>query len=443
MLPEVEAEPNMNSTARRPDVAVVGGGIAGCATAYYLSLRGLSVTLVDKGRLGYEQSTRNWGWVHQQVRYPHLIPLAMRSVSTWEGLEEELSTSLEWRQGGNLSLAFDEGDLAEFEEIARDAREMGLDATLLSAAQTAALLPGAAGGFVGALSVPKDGQANPDLVTAAFARAAREHGATLLEDCAALGIETAGGRVTGVRTERGFIQADKVVVAGGAWSARLLRAVGLNLPQRAVRATVVRTEPLPFQTAMTAWADGFTFRQDLDGRFVLAGGTSSVYDVDLDALRDIRQFAPMAWRNRRWLKVRVGRRLLKDLLSLVPGSAERREFWQRRRTVDPPPLKSVARTTVAQLLETFPDLPGVEVESTWAGYIDSTPDQAPAIGPPRKIEGLHILTGLSGHGFALGPAAAELQADLLTEREPSLDLRPFRFERFAEGDLAPVRASRR
>ena len=404
----------MEEAARRPDVAVIGGGIAGCATAYYLSARGLKVTLVDKGSLGYEQSTRNWGWVHQQVRYPHLIPLAIRSVSIWKGLEEELGTALEWRQGGNLGFAFDD-----------------------------AALPGAASGFIGSLHVPSDGQASPQLVTAAFGRAAREHGATLIENCAASAIETAGGRVVSVETEQGEIRADTVVVAGGAWTARLLRKLGLRLPQRAVRATVVRTKPLPFQTAMTVWGDRFTFRQDIEGRFVLAGGASSVYDIDLDALRDIRQFAPMVWRNRHWVKVRAGSRLFREVLSLVPGTGERREFWQRRRTVDPPPLKEVARHTVRQLRATFPSLPRIGVESTWAGYIDSTPDQAPVIGPAPGIDGLHILTGLSGHGFALGPAAAEMQAGMVMDKRASVDTRAFRFARFAEKDLAAVRVARR
>ncbi len=427
----------------RADVAIIGGGIAGCATAYYLTSRGLSVVLVDKGEVGYEQSTRNWGWVHQQVRYPHLIPVAMRSVEIWKGLEETLATALEWRQGGNLSLAYDQADLTEFEEIARDAREQGLGASVIGRDAVQEHAPGIAGAYLGALHVEGDGQANPHLVTAAFARAAREAGATIVENCAATDIDTAGGRVVGATTELGEIRADTVLVAGGAWTARLLRGLDLKLPQRSVRSTVVRTKPLPQVSAVTAWGDHFTFRQDIEGRFVLAGGASSVYDVDLDALRDIRQFAPLAWRNRKWVQLRAGGRLYRDLLSLVPKSGERNEFWQRRRRVDPKPLGKTARHTLTQFRRAFPSLPVPEVESTWAGYIDSTPDQAPVIGPVPGIDGLHVLTGLSGHGFALGPAAAEMQADFITGTEPRVDARAFRFSRFAEHDLASVRPYRR
>ncbi len=425
------------------DVAIVGGGIAGCATAYYLATRGLSVVLVDKGEVGYEQSTRNWGWVHQQVRYPHLIPLAMRSVEIWSGLEETLATAVEWRQGGNLSLAYDQADMTEFEEIARDARAQGLGATVIDRDAVSGHAPGIAGHYLGALYVEGDGQANPHLVTAAFARAAREAGATVVENCAATDIETAGGRVVGITTELGEVRADTVLVAGGAWTARLLRGLGLKLPQRSVRSTVVRTKPLPQVSAVTAWGDHFTFRQDIEGRFVLAGGASSVYDVDLDALRDIRQFAPLAWRNRKWVQLRAGSRLYHDLLSLVPKTGERNEFWQRRRRVDPKPLAKTARHTLGRFREAFPGLPAPEVESTWAGYIDSTPDQAPVIGPAPGVAGLHVLTGLSGHGFALGPAAAEMQADFITGKEPRVAARVFRFTRFAEHDMATVRPYRR
>jgi glycine/D-amino acid oxidase-like deaminating enzyme len=305
------------------------------------------------------------------------------------------------------------------------------------------LLPELAGPFVGGLHVPGDGQANPHLVTAAFARAARERGARIIEDCAAMGIAAAGNRVLGVATERGTIAADVVLVAAGAWSSRLLRPLGVKFPQRSVRATVVRMAPLPAVTEMTAWGDHFTFRQDVDGRFVLAGGSASIYDVDLDILRDMRLFVPMAWRNRKWVRVRAGRRLVRDLAAIVPGTRERREFWQRRRRIDPAPNPEAATHTIRQFKRTFPSLEAVEIESTWAGYIDSTPDQAPVIGPAGRYEGLHILTGLSGHGFALGPAAAEMVTDMITGQATRLDPRPFRIERFAENDLPKLRAYRR
>lgn len=426
-----------------PDVVIIGAGIAGCACAYYLAKRGVSVTVVDKGKLGYEQSTRNWGWVHQQVRYPHLIPLAMYSVALWRHLEDEVDANLEWRQGGNASLAFNHRDLQELKGVAEAAVGAGLDARMLSKNELAEFVPGLSDAVVGALHLPSDGQASPERVTRAFARAAAGLGACLQENCAALAIRWTRGRVTGVATEKGTIHAKRVLVAAGAWTTRLLRPLGLDFPQRCVRASVFRTDPVPSITALTGWGERFAFRQDRSGRFVLAGGISSVIDVDLDTFRHLGWFAPIAWENRRWLKVRAGGRLLRDLLALVPGSGERREYWQRRRTVDPSPLTGVSEHMLAQLRRVFPNLPELAVESSWAGYIDSTPDQAPVIGPAPGVDGLHVLSGLSGHGFALGPAAAAAQTDLLMDGTPEVDVYPFRFSRFAEDDVAWLRPVRR
>lgn len=425
------------------DVVIVGGGIAGCATAYFLAREGLRVTLLDKGEVGYEQSTRNWGWVHQQVRYPHLIPLGMRSVAVWQGLEAVLGAELEWRQGGNVTLAHDLSELAELESIVSDAQAVGLAADIRDRGELESLLPGLSNAVVGGLCVPSDGQANPELVTAAFARAARTLGVTIHEGCATYAVELEGRRACGVITEHGRARADFVLVAAGAWTSRLLRPLRARFPQRAVRATVVRTAPMPFCTEMTGWGEHFAFRQDKKGRFVLAGGIASVIDIDLETFRYFSEFAPIAWHNRRWLKVRAGRRLWKDVLSVVPGSSERAAFWQRRRKVDPEPLSGVAEHTMEKLGETFPTLPAAEVEARWAGYIDSTPDQAPVIGPVPDIDRLHVLSGLSGHGFALGPAAAELQAALILGHPTEVDARPFRFERFAERDLPRLRPPRR
>jgi len=424
------------------DAVVIGGGIAGCAAAYELARSGLSTTLVEKGAIGYEQSTRNWGWVHQQVRYPHLIPLGVQSVRIWNHLAEELKSDVGWIQGGNLSLGFDPADLEDFETWHKDAAQQGLETRLLSREKIKELLPELRGEWTSGLYIPSDGQANPDLVTQAYANAAEAMGASIHSECSALKIDVTGGKVSGVLTERGQINAPIVVCAAGAWSSRLLRTIGVHIPQRAVRSTVVRTTPVSPLTKITAWGDGVTFRQDHLGRFILAGGASSIYDLDGDLLRDFKRFLPLAWRNRRWVRMRVGKRLLADLGAMVPGTKARREFWQRRRRIDPPPDHAAVKRSLQRFQEMFPSLE-IGVDRSWAGYIDSTPDQAPVLGAIDKIPGLHILTGLSGHGFALGPGAAQLLADLITGNEPSVDPKPFRYQRFAENDLAPVHQYRR
>ena len=421
------------------DVVIVGGGIIGAVSAFYLAREGLKTVLVDKGTIGYEQSTRNWGWVHQQVRYPHLIPLARRSVELWQTLDETLGSPVEFVQGGNLSLAFDDADLTLFEEVAADARAAGLETNVIDHDATSALVPGMEGEWTGSMHVPSDGQANPALVTAAFARAAGKAGAYIYTGCAAERIELQAGAISGLVTERGLIRTSRVVCAGGAWAARFARHLGVDFPQRSVRSTVVRTNPVDAVTGATGWGDGFTFRQDRAGRFILAGGAAAIYDVDLELLRDLRRFLPLAWANRRWIRFHLGRPLLNDLARLVPGSAARREFWQRHRAIDPPPDDRAAQESLRKFGAMFPSLAGAQAEEIWAGNIDTTPDQAPvidAVGP----SGFFLAAGFSGHGFALGPGGGELTSALVRGVAPAVDARPFRHARFAEDDLPALRA---
>jgi glycine/D-amino acid oxidase-like deaminating enzyme len=427
---------------READVVIVGGGIIGCASAYYAAKRGARVVVVDKGDLGFEQSTRNWGWVHQQVRYPQLIPLAVMSTELWTGLEKELGADLEWVQAGNLSLAFDDLDLEAFEGYLDRAKEAGLGSEILTREQVEQLLPEMRGPWLGALHIPTDGQANPDLVTAAFARAAEARGAKLYPGCAAEGVELRRGAVRAVLTERGAVRAGQVVVAAGAWSRRFLRPLGVRIPQSAVRATVVRTTPTEPVTGITAWGRGVTFRQDRRGRFVLAGGGIAAYDLTLDAFRDLREFAGLAWKHRRYVTLRVGRPLLRDLASLIPGAPEREHPWRHLRAVEPPPDRAAIKHNLTRFRELFPRLEGLGVEKIWAGNIDAIPDEAPVLGRVSTPRGLVVATGFSGHGFALGPGAGKVVSELLAGEVPSVDLHAYRYERFAEGDLAPLVAFR-
>ncbi|MDP6606548.1 MAG: FAD-binding oxidoreductase [Dehalococcoidia bacterium] len=433
----------MPQQEQEAEVVIIGGGIVGCSAAYYLAKRGVQVALIEKGDIAGEQSSRNWGWVHQQVRHPQIIPLAVMSTEIWAGLEQELGADLEWEQGGNFSLGFDDEDMADFESWCQPAHELGLETAMLTRDEVAGLVPAMSGPWVGAIHVPSDGQASPQLATAAFAAAAERHGARIHTRCAVERIELSAGAVAAVVTEQGRIRTGQVVCAAGAWSARVARPLGLKLPQQSVRSTVVRTAPTEPVTTATAWGDQVTFRQDRQGRFVLAGGGGAVYDLNLDMLRNLRQFLPMAWRNRRWLSIRAGGPLLRDLRTLVPGSPSRRHAWAHLRDIDPAPHRQGARRTIERFRELFPSLAQLPVEHVWAGNIDSTPDQAPALGPVDSLPGFMFATGFSGHGFAMGPGAGKVVSELLLDEGPSIDLRRYRFARFAENDLAPMKARRR
>jgi len=424
---------------RGSDVVIVGAGIVGCATAYFLSRRGVRVVVVERGPVAGEQSRKNWGFVRQQGRDPAELPVVMEANRLWRGLERELGADVEWVQGGNLALATDEERLARFEAWLPIAREFGLDTRLLRARELQAVIPGLAGTWAGGMHTPGDGHADPEKATDALARAAASHGARLELDCAVQAVTTQAGAVDGVLTERGPIHAPIVVCAAGAWSSRLARTLGLVLPQRWVRGTVARTTPAPAVTGCAVWGPGVAFRQRRDGSFTIAAGGALDHDVTLDSLRQLRFFLPNYWKNRAMFRFHVGRPLLASLAAALPGSAARRQPLVWDRGVEPRPNPAKLRKSLAELRRVLPSLPPLGIARSWAGYIDAVPDLVPVLGEAPAPRGFLLATGFSGHGFAMGPIAGRLLSELIVDGKPSLDLAAFRYSRFAEGAIGKPR----
>jgi glycine/D-amino acid oxidase-like deaminating enzyme len=424
---------------READVVIVGAGIVGCAAAYYLARRGARVVAVERGTVPGEQSRKNWGFVRQQGRDPLEMPLVVEANRIWRGLEAELGADIEWVQGGNLALAADDARMARLEAWLPVAREFGLETRLLRGRDLEAVVPGLGGRWVGGMHTPGDGHADPEKTTDAFARAAAARGAVVQLDCAVQGLVTHAGAVQGVATERGEIRAPWVVCAAGAWSARLARTVGLDLPQRWVRGTVARTTAAPPVTACAVWAPGVAFRQRRDGSFTIAAGGALDHDVTLDSLRQIRFFLPGYWKNKSLFRFHVGRPLVRSLLAALPGSAARRRPLVWDRGLEPVPNEAKVRRSLAELQRVLPALPPLAIAKRWAGYIDAAPDLVPVLGEVPALRGLVLATGFSGHGFAMGPIAGRLLSEVIVDGKASLDLAGFRVSRFAEGAIGKPR----
>jgi glycine/D-amino acid oxidase-like deaminating enzyme len=424
---------------RDADVVVVGAGIIGCASAYYLARRGVRVVVVERGAVPGEQSRKNWGFVRQQGRDPSEMPLVMEANRMWRGLERELGADLEWVAGGNLALAADEARMARFEAWLPVAREFGLETRLLRTRDLTAVVPGLAGAWAGGMHTPGDGHADPEKATDAFARAARAHGATLHVGCAVQSVTTRAGAISGVITERGEVRAPWVVCAAGAWSSRLVRTLDVPLPQRWVRGTVARTTPAPAVSACAVWGPGVAFRQRRDGAFTIAAGGALDHDVTLDSLRQLRFFLPNFWKNKALFRFHVGRPLLASLAAALPGSAARRQPLVWDRDLEPRPNAVKVQRSLAELQRVLPALPPLGIARSWAGYIDAAPDLVPVLGEVAQRKGLLLATGFSGHGFAMGPIAGRLVSEMILDGKPSLDLTAFRVSRFEEGAIGRPR----
>ncbi|WP_413876177.1 NAD(P)/FAD-dependent oxidoreductase [Albidovulum sp.] len=424
------------------DVVVIGGGVIGVMAAWFLTRRGLSVALCEKGRIAGEQSSRNWGWVRQQGRDPAELPLMIEALSIWKGLSEEVGADLGFRQTGVLYLAEKPADTDRHEGWMVHARAHGLDTRLLTAAEVAVMLPNAAG-WVSGLLTASDARAEPWIAVPRIAEALAARGVAIREDCAVRALDIAGGRVAGVVTEAGRIRADRVVLAGGAWSSLLARAHGVRLPQLSVRATVAATDPLP-----EVWPGGaadrhFALRRRADGGYTLAPGHFHEFFIGPDAFRHLRPF-------RAQIRNDIsGTRFLPAAPRHYPDAWGTRRRWspdgespfERMRVLDPAPNRAEVERLRARFGAAFPGLGRPAIRTAWAGMIDTMPDVVPVIDHVAALPGLTIATGMSGHGFGIGPGVGRVVADLVERRAPGHDLARFRLSRFSDGskiDLGPA-----
>lgn len=440
IIPKTGIQPDPSSLAlpQRADVVIVGAGIMGCATAYYLARHGIKAVVLDKSRIAGQQSTRAWGFVRKQGRDPSEMPLAIASNRLWLRLEEELQTDLGWRQGGCLYVGHDARQMAHYEACLETSRQHGVDTRLLSANEVRALVPGFEADQIGGLFTPSDGQAEPRLVAPAFARRAAELGARFIEGCGLTGIDVAGGKIVAARTEQGEIRTDRIICTAGAASWRVLRSLGIVLPQHQVRGTVARTSSGPAVGAVACIGGGIGWRQRSDGSFNLANDARVDVDVTLGHLRALEWYMGPLLQNYRSFNFKLNGAFLDDIRQRLPTS----ETGRNGHLVgvrDPllPTNDGDIRSCLARLRKALPSQGNVEIVERWAGGIDVLPDGIPVLDAPATPSGLMIATGFCGHGFALGPIVGKTLADWLTTGQPGINLHDLRLSRYAERDVKP------
>jgi glycine/D-amino acid oxidase-like deaminating enzyme len=427
-------DPVISDTAlpAKTDVVVIGGGIIGTSTALELAERGVSVVLCEKGTVGAEQSSRNWGWVRKMGRDPRELPLIIEALRLWEGMNERTGLETGFRKAGILYTCADAASVARHEAWLEYARPYQLDTRMISAEETANLLPGMAR-FAGALYTASDGRAEPQKAAPAIARAAQAKGAVILENCAVRGVERGGGRVSGVVTERGRIDCSAVVLAGGAWSNLFCGNLGIDLPQLKVMNSVLRTEPLSGLPEVAMSASKYAFRKRLDGGYTVADGDANDVEIVPDTFRYFSKFLPALRSQWGSLRLQLGGRFFSEWNTPRHWSLDAVTPFEKLRILDPVPNRKSTETALKNLIAAHPGFAGAKVAQHWAGMIDVTPDAVPVISPVEALPGFVIATGFSGHGFGIGPAAGKLAADLVTNARPVVDPTAFRLGRFFDG----------
>jgi glycine/D-amino acid oxidase-like deaminating enzyme len=424
---------------RSTDVVVIGAGIIGVSAALTLAERGIAVVLIEKGTIAGEQSSRNWGWCRQQGRDPRELPLIIESLRLWRDLNQRIEGETGFRQCGVVYLARTAADLAAHEAWLDLVKTYGVDSRLVDQRELVQLLPESVVTHAGALFTPSDGRAEPTMAVPAMARAARRHGAIVLENTAARGLETRAGSIDTVVTEKGRIDCNGVLLAGGVWSRLFCQPLGIDIPQLKVVSSVLRTQPLPGGPEVSASGHGFSFRKRLDGGYTIAHGGVINYDLVPDSLRLLPRFLPLAWMARHELRPRLSSQFRTEWRQLSSWPLDQPSPFEETRILDPAPLPGVLKAAVRNLKGAYPAFRRLQVAEEWAGMIDVTPDAVPVISTTPDLPGLVLATGFSGHGFGIGPAAGQLAADLVMGAPTSMDVQPFALSRFFDGSkICPV-----
>jgi glycine/D-amino acid oxidase-like deaminating enzyme len=417
------------------DVAIVGGGIVGCATAYYLARKGASVALFERGLVASEQSSRAWGLVRQQSRHPDEVQLAAEASRIWPTLDKELGADVEFVRDGILVPAENERDEERLADSARTSLELGVDVRMIGANEIRKLLPDASIFWRTGLLAPNDGHAEPRAATIAYANAAMREGAAILENTTVLEIETTNDHVTGIRTRERIYRCSAALCAAGIGTTQLCRRAGVDVPIQVMRASVAQTAPTKLRSgALTAvWSPSVSFRPKRDGTFYISNGYRGIdgeHDLTLESFRRLRNFLPTLLANWRTVKLNLGSEFIGDIVRKID---ERRRFEP---LPEPRVNHSLLKKYEKAFYEVYPQLTGLGMAKTWAGRIDATPDLLPIIEAVNRPAGYYIAAGFNGHGFALAPAVAKALAELIHDGSTTQNLSPFRLARFSEGKAA-------
>ncbi len=366
------------------EVIIIGGGVIGCATAYYLAKEGTSVIVLEgSDHIGNGGSSRNGGGVRQSGRDPRELPLAMYGIRTlWPHLSEELETDCEYHQDGNLRLGKTEKHREILEGLADRARACGLDVRMIDGDEVRRINPHLSHEVTVASWCPTDGHANPLTTTLGFYKMARRLGARFITGEPVTELRTVKGKIRKVITPNNVYEGEQVLVAAGLHSREILGTVGIDVPidGSLLEALVTEAEaPMFDQMLGTADAD-FYGHQTKHGSFVFGGSSG-----------------------------------------LEP-------FYKDNGT--PVTSSRTAPCICRGIMKYFPELADAKIVRTWAGWSDRSADGVPVLGAVDEIPGLYAACAFTGHGFGISPAVGDQLAKLIRTGSTDVDLSPLRYDRF-------------
>jgi sarcosine oxidase subunit beta len=368
------------------DVAIIGGGLVGTWTAFFLRQRGHSVAVIEKGAVGSQASGVNFGNVRLQGRHPTEFPLALRAMEQWERIESLIGERCEFSPCGHAYFALDQSELPRLERYHREGTAGGLEIEFFGANELRRPFPWLGPEVCAAIWSKRDGTANPRLVTPAVARAAKAFGADIFPNTRVTALEHAGESLRVVTDRDLAVEAPVVVNAGGAWGNEIAEQFGETTPMFPAAPPNLVTEPLPYfiKSALQAVGGSVIVRQVERGNVIVGFYPRGPADR-------VRNRAPVA------------------------------------------PEKVLH--SMADAVRVVPMLRGAQVIRVWSGIEGYLPDMLPVMGWSRTQKNLLHAFGFCGHGFQLSPGVGYTLAEMIDEGAARIPIEAFAIDRF--GKLQP------
>lgn len=377
----------MTKSVIHNDVAIIGGGLMGASSAFFLRQRGLSVTLLETDKIGRQASGTNFGNVRRQGRPIFQLPLANRASSIWRKSNELLGTDIEYLQSGHMRICFDDRpeNVATMEEYAKQAKEQGLDLEIISGNNIRAKFPWLGPEVMAGSYSAMDGHANPRLASPAFANAAKRLGANIFEDTKIIEISKQGDDFELISEDGDIFRAPILLITAGAWAGKLVEKLGEKVELTPRAPTMSVTEPVPYSIEPTIGVmtplevETVYFRQIKRGNIILGGSTRAASYPD-----------------------------------------EYRAYVKPENTL----------TQFHHLRRLAPALANLNIIRVWSGIEGYTSDALPVMGPSSKLSGLYYAFGFSGSGFQIGPGVGETMAELIATGATNIPIEQYSIKRF-------------
>jgi len=378
---------------REAEVVVIGGGVVGSSTAYFLAQAGKKVVLVDKGYKAGEASAANAAFVWSITRKPGIdIRLAMHSFSIHRQLQDELDKDFEYVHNGGLLVIDDEAQLSFVEAHLNDRAEDGYPLEMIDAKQVFELEPLLnRERILGAAFSADDGTTNPIFLVIALNLQAQKLGAKIFHHTEVKGIEVQGGKVKGVITDKGTIQTDTVVNAAGSWGCFIGEMVGLKVPITPFQLAMLVTEQLPPCISHPIMGASYMMEEDTGKK----GGLECGLIISQQAAGNLLIGA--SWRDAGYDK-----RMIQEEIELMASVN----------------------------VQGMPMLKNVRVIRSYANFFPHTEDDLPILGKVDGVEGFIMACGHNGHGIGMGPGSGKMIQELICTGETSIPLDELSLSRF-------------